>query len=307
MRIELEGVSLRIGHRTALHDINLVWTGPGLFLITGSPGAGKSLLLRLTGGLTSFNGNLSREYQGCGYLPQLFNFYPNLTPIEFFDYLLLLEGVAERRQRARTIQALVARADLDRQAHQRMGSLPLSARQRIAIVQSLIGNPECLIWDTPENNLRNAGQEWLMTMIDRELSKRLLIVATDNVELYEQRALRIAVLHDGNLLFEGSRDQLLASTDGQVWEGKIPFKHWQKFRLENIVTQADIVDGGIMVRILGPSNPDYCDFVPARGTANDAVELMIQSASLHKTGTEGADLNNLRRLNKPARGKGTWS
>jgi len=306
MRIELEGVGLRLGHNRTLHDINLQWPGPGLFLVTGSPGAGKSMFLRLMAGLSSFEGSMNREYLGCGYLPQLFSFYPNLTPIEFFDYLLLLEGMADRRQRARTIQALIARADMDRQARQRLGSLPLSARQRLAIIQSLIGDPECLIWDQPEKNLRLAGQEWLLTLIDREMSQRLLVIASDNVGLFEKMAMRIAVLHDGRLLFEGSRDQLLASTQGQVWEGKIPFKQWQKFRLEHIVTQADIVDGGIMVRMLGRCEEDYAGFESTAGTVQDAVDLLIQAASLPNAGSrsESSTQVDIRKGKGPHQRKG---
>ena len=79
--------------------------GPGVVGLLGPNGAGKSTLMRIlatiarpTGGTVTWDGtDIARAPDGLrsvlGYLPQDFGVYPNLTPLEFLEYLAAAKGL----------------------------------------------------------------------------------------------------------------------------------------------------------------------------------------------------------------------
>src|SRR6516225_4550049 len=113
MRLTVEGLSKTYrGPVQALRDVNLTLK-PGVLGLLGPNGAGKSTLMRILATITqpsagrvlwagadvSTNPDALRSV--LGYLPQDFGVYPNLSAIEFLDYLAAVKGVpsvaAEKR------------------------------------------------------------------------------------------------------------------------------------------------------------------------------------------------------------------
>src|SRR3989442_7906477 len=99
MRLSISHVSKRYGREIhALSDFNLELT-PGVLGLLGPNGAGKSTLMRIlatvtraTEGRVTWDGEdiaarPDRLREVLGYLPQDFGVYPNLTPLEFLEYL----------------------------------------------------------------------------------------------------------------------------------------------------------------------------------------------------------------------------
>ena len=88
----------------ALRGLDLT-LGAGVLGLLGPNGAGKSTLMRIlatitkpTRGTVTWNGeDLARNPEAVrrvlGYLPQDFGVYPNLSPLEFLEYLAAIKGM----------------------------------------------------------------------------------------------------------------------------------------------------------------------------------------------------------------------
>ena len=100
-----------------LRDFDLE-LGPGVIGLLGPNGAGKSMLMRMlatithpTEGTVKWNDTDIVKSSDplravLGYLPQDFGVYPNLTGVEFLEYMIAIKGLdaksARRRIKART-------------------------------------------------------------------------------------------------------------------------------------------------------------------------------------------------------------
>ena len=106
--IEHVGKTYR-GRVRGLDDFSLE-LGPGVLGLLGPNGAGKSTLMRIlatitrpTDGRVTWNGaDIVKSPDGLrtelGYLPQDFGVYPNLTALEFLEYIAAAKGIDARRR-----------------------------------------------------------------------------------------------------------------------------------------------------------------------------------------------------------------
>jgi putative thiamine transport system ATP-binding protein len=166
----LERVSLRLGPRRLIDDLNAT-LGPGEVLaVMGPSGSGKSSLLAwLCGtlppalqaqGRARLNGReihtLPLAQRRVGILFQDDLLFPHLTALENLLFALPAGPRAERVAQAR---AALARAELaglgDRRPHQLSGG----QRSRVAVLRALLARPEALLLDEPFSRLDVALRE----------------------------------------------------------------------------------------------------------------------------------------------------
>ena len=138
--------------------------GPGVVGLLGPNGAGKSTLMRMlatitrpTEGRITWNGEDTARKpdplrEVLGYLPQEFGVYPNLTPVEFLEYLSAIKGLGARHARRR-IAELLDLLGLGSYHDRRLGGFSGGMKQRVGIAQALINDPQLLIVDEPTAGL----------------------------------------------------------------------------------------------------------------------------------------------------------
>jgi ABC-type multidrug transport system ATPase subunit len=81
-----------------------------------------------------------RLRETLGYLPQDFGIYPNLTAIEFLDYLAAAKGLDRKGTRAR-IDQLLELVNLVEARRRPIGGFSGGMRQRLGIAQALLNDP----------------------------------------------------------------------------------------------------------------------------------------------------------------------
>ena len=164
MRLDIQQVGKRYGRDVwALREFTLDLM-PGVLGLLGPNGAGKSTLMRILATVTRpTEGRVTWEgvdiaqrpdalRETLGYLPQDFGIYPNLTPLEFLEYLAAARGLDAATSRRR-IQELLELVNLVEVRKRPLGGFSGGMRQRVGIAQALLNDPKLLIVDEPTGGL----------------------------------------------------------------------------------------------------------------------------------------------------------
>src|SRR5262245_16714836 len=229
MELIIDTVSKRYGRSVwGLRDFALTLR-PGVLGLLGPNGAGKSTLMRIlatvtrpTSGRVTWNGaDLTRDPDAVrrvlGYLPQDFGVYPNLSALEFLEYLAAAKGLDARASRQR-IGELLELVNLTDAARRPLGGFSGGMRQRVGIAQALLNDPELLIVDEPTAGLDPEERMRFRNLLSELSGERIVILSTHIVSDVEAVAMRIAMIAQGRLVAHDPPEALLQSAAGRVWE-----------------------------------------------------------------------------------------
>ncbi len=200
------GVSRRFGDHVALHATDAEARPSEVLALVGPNGAGKSTLLAiLAGALAPSTGTLQRGAGvRVGWMPQRSAHYGRLSARQNLELFARLE-------RAGDPSAVLARLELpddDRPS----SSLSVGNRQRLDLAISLLGDPDVLLLDEPTAALdpRQRRRLWETARGVRDAGGAVVLV-TQNIEDLERIADRVAMLIDGDVVFDGPVAEYLRS------------------------------------------------------------------------------------------------
>ena len=289
MRLEIDGVSKTFrGKVRALDDVSLSLPG-GILGLLGANGAGKTTLMRLLTGLirpdigtitigdhdlASAEGRVAVR-RLLGYLPQDLGMYPDLTAREFLDYVGLLKGLDDRRERRRRVGELLELVNLTDAADRKLRGYSGGMRRRVGIAQALLNDPELLIVDEPTAGLDPEERIRFRTMLSGLAERRTVVLSTHIVDDVAQTCTELAVLGRGRLIYRGTVAELTAEATGYVWSlvtsGPVP----------SVGTVLSALPGsdGTHYRVVAPSRPSP-DAEPVAPTLEDGYVALAQRHSL---------------------------
>ena len=266
MELAIQNVSKRYNRAVwGLRDFSLCMT-PGVWGLLGPNGAGKSTLMRIlatitkpTEGVVTWDGqDISRAPDGLrrvlGYLPQDFGVYPNLSAVEFLEYMAAVKGM-DGRQSRRRIDELLQLVNLVDAARRPLGGYSGGMKQRVGIAQALLNDPQLLIVDEPTVGLDPEERVRFRNLLSDLSGQRVVILSTHIVSDVEATATQIAVMNSGHLLLNGAPEDLLRQVEGKVWDWLVPSTDLpalrQQYRISSAVRRAD----GVRLRIVSQSQP----------------------------------------------------
>ena len=298
MQLVIDGVSKRYGRSVwGLRDFRLT-VGPGVLGLLGPNGAGKSTLMRIiatvtrpTAGHLSWDGaDLAHDPDALrrvlGYLPQDFGVYPNLTALEFLEYLAAAKGLDARAARGR-IAALLEQVNLTEAARRPLGGFSGGMRQRVGIAQALLNDPRLLIVDEPTAGLDPEERVRFRNLLSELSGERIVILSTHIVSDVEAVATHIALIAQGRLVAHDSPEALLSAAAGRAWEWVIPSESLAAVKAAHRVSGTMRRGDGVHVRIVSEASP---------GPGAQPVEATLEDAYLWTIGSH--------REAEPARGGG---
>jgi ABC-2 type transport system ATP-binding protein len=261
---------------------------PGVLGLLGPNGAGKSTLMRIlatitkpTEGRVLWNGeDIARTPDGLrsvlGYLPQDFGVYPNLTAVEFLEYLAAVKGldggVARRR-----IDELLALVNLTDARKRPLGGYSGGMKQRIGIAQALLNDPRLLIVDEPTVGLDPEERVRFRNLLSELSGERIVILSTHIVSDVEATANEIAIVDRGRLLTHAEPETLLRGVEGKVWEWVLPSADLpgarERWKISNTVRRAD----GVHARVVS-TVPPAATATPLAPTLEDAYLAVLEGS-----------------------------
>jgi ABC-2 type transport system ATP-binding protein len=266
MQLVVESVSKTYrGKVQALRDFALT-LGPGVLGLLGPNGAGKSTLMRIlatitrpTAGRVVWNGtDIAREPDALrsvlGYLPQDFGVYPNLSAIEFLEYLAAVRGLEASRARKRIGELLVV-VNLTEAARRPLGNYSGGMRQRIGIAQALLNDPQLLIVDEPTAGLDPEERVRFRNLLSELSGERIVILSTHIVSDVEAVASDIALIARGQLVAHGAPETLLGAMAGKVWEIVVPSAELSSLREKYVISNTAHRSDGVHARVVAETKP----------------------------------------------------
>ena len=217
------------GEVVALDGINLTIEKGEIFGIIGMSGAGKSTLIRClnkldtpTEGQVLIEGenilamdkkNLRATRRRMAMIFQQFNLLMQNTVARNVRYPLEIAGVPKKQANERVMELLKI-VGLEEKANAYPAQLSGGQKQRVAIARALASDPEVLLCDEATSALDPMTTQAILALlqkINRELGITVVLI-THEMAVIRQICSKVAILDGGNLVEEGSVDDVFMHT-----------------------------------------------------------------------------------------------
>jgi ABC-type multidrug transport system ATPase subunit len=288
MQLVLESLGKRYpGRGWALSEFTLTLE-PGVTGLLGPNGAGKSTLMRIlatvtrpSAGRVLWEGrDLARDpdalRETLGYLPQDFGVYPQLSALEFMDYIAAAKGLEPRAARRRTLE-LLELVNLGEACHRPLGGFSGGMRQRVGIAQALLNDPRVLIVDEPTAGLDPEERVRFRNLLGELSGDRIVLLSTHIVSDVEATATRIVVMGLGRMLADASPEALLEQVRGRVWELETDARELDALRAAHLVGATLRRGPRVLVRVVAEAAPAAAAR-PVEPSLEDAYLLLQRAA-----------------------------
>lgn len=230
--VKVENLVKRYGTNYALNDVSFEIGEGEIVGLLGPNGAGKSTTMNiLTGYLSSTSGaafvngiNILDDpieaKKFIGFLPEQPPLYPEMTVIEYLNFVYDLKACAlEREAHIDEILSVVRLSDVRGRL---IRNLSKGYKQRVGIAQALIGDPKVIIFDEPTVGL-DPKQILEVRNLIRTLGKRHTVILSTHI-LAEVQAVceRVIIINKGKIIAdERTEDITRTIEDGYRYEARI--------------------------------------------------------------------------------------
>lgn len=211
----------------AVEQVSLTVRAGEVVGLLGPNGAGKTTTLRMLAGvLTPDRGSVRisgidvhaeplEAKRRLGFLSGDTHLYQRLTPVEVLTYFGTLYGMSDARIRER-VATLVDELEMGTFKDRPCSTLSSGQRQRANIARAFLHEPDLLILDEPTNALDVISGQFVATAIRRKRDEgRAVLFSTHIMSEAEYLCDRIALVHAGRIIDEGSVPDLLARAGQQ--------------------------------------------------------------------------------------------
>jgi ABC-2 type transport system ATP-binding protein len=214
------------GKSRGIKDVSITVNKGDIFGFLGPNGAGKSTTIRtLLDFIRPSSGNAIIFGLDCrkdsvairkriGYIPGDFGLYGHMTGWKFLEYFGKVRGgydAASAKEYARKMDI-----KLDR----KMKEYSRGMRQKVAIIQAFMNNPDLIIMDEPTNGLDPLIQQTFMDMLREEADRGCTMFMSSHVlSEVEKVCNRVAIIKEGGIVAE-ERVEELRQKSGKILEVK---------------------------------------------------------------------------------------
>ncbi|MGB9718181.1 MAG: ATP-binding cassette domain-containing protein [Thermoproteota archaeon] len=204
----------------ALNGVNMKVPKSSTYGLFGPNGSGKTTLISILIGLllpTSGSAKVlgldtvkdSVEIRKrVSLLPEGFGFYDHMTALENLTFLATLDGIPPDQRKRRALEALETVGLKDR-ADAKVSTFSRGMKQRLGVAQTLLKDPELLIFDEPTVGIDPEGAAEFRNLV-RRMNKEGKTILMSTHLLYEVGMVctHAAMIREGRLLAQGSIEDL---------------------------------------------------------------------------------------------------
>ena len=218
---------LEKGAGEILSGITARFAASRLVALVGADGAGKTTLMRIAAGILPpsaghvlvfgeelYGKKLAHLQKQCGYMPQKFGLYEDLSVAENFKLYADLFGLSEEQRKERTKELLEMTA-LTAFTVRPAGKLSGGMKQKLGLACALLNRPRILLLDEPTVGVDPLSRRDLWRILRENAAARdmLIVVATtymDEAALCDD----VIILEEGHMRVTGTPESIARHAQG---------------------------------------------------------------------------------------------
>ena len=225
--IRVENLVKNYGEVQAVRDISFQVNDGEILGFLGENGAGKSTTLKvMTGYLSATDGDVFVDDMNIvddsleirrrvGYLPELNPLYGEMIVYDLLSFIAKIRRMEGRAFR-QALDRVVEQCGLAGVVHRAVQECSKGYKQRIGLATAMLHDPDILILDEPVTGL-DPNQIVEIRELIRSLGReKTLIMSSHILQEIEATVDRIIIIHNGEIVADGLREELMSSFRGQT-------------------------------------------------------------------------------------------
>jgi ABC-2 type transport system ATP-binding protein len=221
--LNVQNITKIYGKHKALDNVSLSITKGQIYGLIGENGAGKSTFMRVIMGMIRIdngvielfgdNKNIQAKRKRMGQSIEFPALYPQFSAADNLKIQAMNAGIKNP-----AILETLEIVHLGNTGEKAAKNFSLGMRQRLAIAQTLITNPEFLILDEPTNGLDPVGMIEMREIIKSLSQERniTILLSSHLLDELSKVATHFGILHKGILLCQLSKQELYAQYKGSI-------------------------------------------------------------------------------------------
>jgi phospholipid/cholesterol/gamma-HCH transport system ATP-binding protein len=229
--VQVRALSKSFGEQAVLNGINLEVAKGETLSVLGRSGTGKSVLLKLIIGLHKPDSGSIRVHgqevtglplkplnevrKKVGFLFQQAALYDSLTVEENIAFPLRRHSKMSDDERNERVRELLTSVGMDQAAHKMPAEISGGMQKRVGLARALVLEPDILLFDEPTAGLDPITAAEIDDLILRLQKERNITSVVVTHDIHGARAIsdRLALMRDGQILIEGTFEDLQKSRD----------------------------------------------------------------------------------------------
>jgi ABC-2 type transport system ATP-binding protein len=225
--IRLEQVCKSFAALRAVDDVSLIIPRGAITILTGADGAGKSTIFKLLVGLVKMDAgsiflhgedigtDYSRITAICGYMPEKFSLYTDLSVEENLNFFAAIQQVPVAR-REELKKRLLERTGMSPFRDRRAGALSGGMKQKLALSTILLSSPELIILDEPTTGVDPLSRIEFFAIIETLKNEgRTIVMSTPYLDEAEKGD-HIVFIKNGRVMRQDAIAALRSSFPGRI-------------------------------------------------------------------------------------------
>jgi ABC-2 type transport system ATP-binding protein len=226
LAIDTTDLTRTFGDFTAVQNVNLRVATGQFFGFLGPNGAGKSTTIKMLTGLLAptsgsirilgedFGRHSAEIKRQIGVVPEGMALFSRLTANEYLRFVGRMYGLDEPTTRQRT-QELLEFMQLAGEDKKLIADFSHGMQKKLAMAAAVIHGPKVLFLDEPFEGVDAVAAGTLKSMLLRMIARGATVFLTSHVlEIVERLCSHVAIIHRGQLVAQGSLEELRAGQAG---------------------------------------------------------------------------------------------